>query len=81
MIRIVSTTTRAMRPGEVEGEDYYSISVEEHMRLRNEGQIFGLHYSIAYVTQLKYSNNLHLLLLLVALLWLLWIQYESHGVF
>ena len=39
MIRIVSTTTRAMRPGEVEGEDYYYISVE-HMRLRNEGQIF-----------------------------------------
>ena len=40
MIRIVSTKTRAMRPREVEGEDYYYISVEEHMRLRNEGQIF-----------------------------------------
>ena len=40
VIRIVSTTTRAIRPGEVEGEDYYYISVEEHMRLRNEGQIF-----------------------------------------
>ena len=40
MIRIVSTTTRAMRPGEVEGEYYYYISEEEHMRLRNEGQIF-----------------------------------------
>uniref|UniRef100_A0A8C4NFP4 Guanylate kinase-like domain-containing protein n=1 Tax=Eptatretus burgeri TaxID=7764 RepID=A0A8C4NFP4_EPTBU len=40
VIRIVSTTTRAMRPAEVEGEDYYYISVEEHMRLRNEGQIF-----------------------------------------
>ena len=26
--------------GEGEGEDYYYISVEEHMRLRNEGQIF-----------------------------------------
>ena len=39
-IRIVSTTTRAIRPGEVEGEDYYYISEEEHMRLRNEGQIF-----------------------------------------
>ena len=36
VIRIVSTTTRAIRPGEVEGEDYYYISVEEHMRLRNE---------------------------------------------
>ena len=33
MIRIVSTTMRAIRPGEVEGEDYYYISVEEHMRL------------------------------------------------
>ena len=41
VIRIVSTTTRAIRPGEVEGEDnYHYISVEEHMRLRNEGQIF-----------------------------------------
>ena len=40
MIRIVFTTTRAMRPGEVEDEIYYYISVEEHMRLRNEGQIF-----------------------------------------
>ena len=30
-------TTRAMRPGEVEGVDYYYISEEEHMRLRNEG--------------------------------------------
>ena len=30
VIRIVSTTTRAMRPGEVVGEDYYYISVEEH---------------------------------------------------
>ena len=39
VVRIVSTT-RAIRPGEVEGEDYYYISVEEHMRLRNEGQIF-----------------------------------------
>ena len=40
VIRIVSTTTRAIRPGEVKGEDYHYISVEEHMRLRNEGQIF-----------------------------------------
>ena len=40
MILIVSTTTRKIRPGEVEGEDYYYISEEEHMRLRNEGQIF-----------------------------------------
>ena len=40
MIHIVSTTTATIRPGEVEGEDYYYISVEEHMRLRNEGQIF-----------------------------------------
>ena len=40
VIRIVSTTTRAMQPGEVEGEKYYYISVEEHMRLRNEGKIF-----------------------------------------
>uniref|UniRef100_UPI0035902EEF guanylate kinase-like n=1 Tax=Myxine glutinosa TaxID=7769 RepID=UPI0035902EEF len=40
MIRFVGTATRAMRPGEVEGEDYYYISMEEHMRLRNEGQIF-----------------------------------------
>ena len=40
VVRIVSTTTQAIRPGEVEGEDYYYISVEEHMRLRNEGQIF-----------------------------------------
>ena len=39
VVRIVSTT-RPIRPGEVEGEDYYYISVEEHMRLRNEGQIF-----------------------------------------
>ena len=39
VVRIVSTT-RAIRSGEVEGEDYYYISVEEHMRLRNEGQIF-----------------------------------------
>ena len=39
VISIVSTTTRAMRPGEVEGEDYYYISVGEHMLLRNEGQI------------------------------------------
>ena len=39
VVRIVSTT-RAIRPGEVEGEDYYYISVKEHMRLRNEGQIF-----------------------------------------
>ena len=37
---MLSTTTRVIRPGEVEGEDYYYISVEEHMRLRNEGQIF-----------------------------------------
>ena len=40
MIHIVSTTTRVMRPGEVEGKDYYYISIEEHMWLRNEGQIF-----------------------------------------
>ena len=39
MIRNVSTTTRVMWP-EVEGEDYYYISIEEHMWLRNEGQIF-----------------------------------------
>ena len=32
--------TRAITPGEVEGEDYYYISEEEHMQLRNEGQIF-----------------------------------------
>ncbi len=30
VVRIVSTT-RAIRPGEVEGEDYYYISVEEHI--------------------------------------------------
>ena len=40
VVHIVSTTTRAIRPGEVEGEDYYYVSVEEHIRLRNEGQIF-----------------------------------------
>ena len=40
VVCIVSTTMRAIRPGEVEGEDYYYISGEEHMRLRNEGQIF-----------------------------------------
>ena len=40
VMRVVSTTTRVMWPGEVEGEDYYDISIEEHMWLRNEGQIF-----------------------------------------
>ena len=38
VIHIVSTSTRVMRQGEVEGKDYYYISIEEHMRLRNEGQ-------------------------------------------
>ena len=40
VVHIVSTTTRAIRPREVEGEDYCYISVKEHMRLRNEDQIF-----------------------------------------
>ena len=40
VIHIVSLTTRVMGLGEVEGKDYYYISVEEHMRSRNEGQIF-----------------------------------------
>ena len=40
MIRIVSTTNRAMWAGEVEGEEDYDISAEEHMWLRNEGKIF-----------------------------------------
>ena len=44
-------------------------------------QVFDLHSSIAYVPLLKYSYNLHLLLLQVLLLSLLLIQYELHGAF
>ena len=40
VIHVVSSTTRVMQPGEVEGKDYYYISIEEHLLLRNEGQIF-----------------------------------------
>ena len=52
MIRIVSTTTRAIRPEEVKGEVYHYISAEEHMRLRNEGQIF----EEVFLRTTKYSH-------------------------
>lgn len=34
----VSCTTRAMRPGETEGKDYFFLSEEEFIRMRNGGQ-------------------------------------------
>ena len=40
VIHIVCTISRVMRTGEVEDKDYYYISIEEHMQLRNKGQIF-----------------------------------------
>lgn len=42
--RIVSTTTRPPRPGEVEGRDYYFITENESMNLEREGKLFELAY-------------------------------------
>ena len=40
--RIVSTTTRKMRAGEVEGEDYYFISRDQSLLLEEEGKLAEL---------------------------------------
>lgn len=43
---LISTTTRAPRAGEVEGVDYFFISMEESLRLEKEGQFAELaHYN------------------------------------
>ncbi|MFA7662421.1 MAG: guanylate kinase [Patescibacteria group bacterium] len=38
--KIVTTTTRAMRPGEIEGVDYYFLSEEEFKKRIDEGRFF-----------------------------------------
>lgn len=40
--RIVSTTTRARRPGETEGVDYYFISAETSVAMEKAGEFFEL---------------------------------------
>lgn len=50
MVLSVSATTRPRRPGEVHGEDYYFVSVEEFERMRDNGEflewanVFGHFY-------------------------------------
>ena len=50
LVLSVSHTTRPPRPGEVDGVDYYFVSVEEFMRLAGEGafleqaEVFGNYY-------------------------------------
>jgi guanylate kinase len=55
----VSVTTREMRPNEVEGRDYYFISLDEFERMRENGEIlefnkYGSHY---YATPKKPIDN------------------------
>ncbi len=46
----ISATTRSRRPGEVHGEDYFFVSEEEFIRMRDEGEflewasVFGNYY-------------------------------------
>ncbi|MBL4619559.1 MAG: guanylate kinase [Marinicaulis sp.] len=46
----ISVTTRSRRPGEVHGEDYFFVSEEEFVRMRDEGEflewanVFGNYY-------------------------------------
>ena len=46
----ISATTRSRRPGEVHGEDYFFVSEEEFVRMRDEGEflewanVFGNYY-------------------------------------
>lgn len=40
MRRIISTTTREKRPGEIEGKDYYFVSREQFGKMINDGKFF-----------------------------------------
>ena len=40
LVRSVSTTTRAPRPGEIEGQSYFFVSREEFERRRSAGELF-----------------------------------------
>lgn len=40
MGRIISTTTREKRPGEIEGKDYYFVSREQFGKMINDGKFF-----------------------------------------
>ncbi len=50
MVLSISATTRERRPGEVHGQDYFFVSEEEFIRMRDNGEflewanVFGHHY-------------------------------------
>jgi guanylate kinase len=59
----VSCTTRAPRPGEIEGEDYYFLSQEEFARRLNDGEflehatVHGHHYGTLRAAVLNHLNQ------------------------
>jgi guanylate kinase len=59
----VSCTTRAPRPGEIDGEDYYFLSKEEFARRVEAGEflehatVHGYHYGTLRSTVLKHLNQ------------------------
>ena len=46
--KLPSYTTRPKRKGEIEGVDYYYVTKEEFLKLKNEGKLFGIQ---------EYNNN------------------------
>ncbi|MEN6640802.1 MAG: guanylate kinase [Armatimonadia bacterium] len=52
----VSCTTRAPRPGEVDGQDYYFVTVDEFHRMREQGELLEwalVHQDLLYGTPRK----------------------------
>ena len=48
--KLPSYTTRAKRPGEIEGVDYFFVSEEEFKTMESQGKLFGIQ---------KYNNNFY----------------------
>lgn len=48
--KLPSYTTRAKRPGETEGVDYFYVSKEEFSAMESQGKLFGIQ---------KYNNNFY----------------------
>ncbi len=62
--KVITYTTRPIRKGEVDGEDYYFVTVEEFKRLKKAKHFFenvkfgGNYYGIGYESLLKTENPL-----------------------
>ena len=48
--KLPSYTTRPKREGEIEGKDYYFVSKEKFLKMKDEGKLFGIQ---------EYNNNFY----------------------